>query len=57
MTTNDLAELSETAQPDVDTSVSEENVNEQGEVSLEDVSDSENQVSEATTEDSDTSNS
>tara|TARA_B100001057_G_scaffold483447_1_gene560240 strand:- start:69 stop:605 length:537 start_codon:yes stop_codon:yes gene_type:complete len=53
----DLAELSQTAQPDVDTSVSEETENEQGDVSLEEVSESENQQSEVNTEDLDSSNS
>jgi DNA-directed RNA polymerase subunit omega len=53
----DLAELSETAKPDVDPSTSEETVNEQGEVSLDEVSEQENQEAEAITEDSDASNS
>ena len=53
----DLAELSETAKPDVDPSISEETINEQGEVSLDEVSEQENQEAEATTEDSDASNS
>ena len=53
----DLAELSETAKPDVDNLTSEENETEQGDVSLEEVSESENQQSEVNTEDSDTSNS
>ena len=53
----DLAELSETAKPDVDASVGEESVNEQDEVSLDEVSEQENQEAEAITEDSDTSNS
>jgi DNA-directed RNA polymerase subunit omega len=53
----DLAELSQTAQPDVDTSVSEETENEQGDVSLEEVSESENQQSDVNTEDLDSSNS
>ena len=51
---DDLAELSETVQPDVpDTPADEEIESDQGEVSLEEVSESENQESE----DSDTSNS
>jgi len=51
---DDLAELSETAQPDVpDAPIAEESEDEQGDVSLEEVSESENQISE----DSDTSNS
>jgi len=53
----DLAELSETAKPDVDPLTSEETVNEQGEVSLDEVSEQENQEAEAITEDSDASNS
>ena len=53
----DLAELSEKAKPDVDPSTSEETVNEQGEVSLDEVSEQENQEAEAITEDSDASNS
>ena len=53
----DLAELSQSSQPDVDSLTSEENETEQGDVSLEDVSESENQQSEVNTEDSDTSNS
>ena len=51
---DDLAELSETAKPDVpDMPTDEETDSDQGEVSLEEVSESENQESE----DSDTSNS
>ena len=53
----DLAELSETAKPDVDPSTSEETMNEQGEVSLDEVSEQEKQEAEAITEDSDASNS
>ena len=53
----DLAELSQSSQPDVDNLTSEENETEQGEVSLEEVSESENQKSEVNTEDSDASNS
>ena len=53
----DLAELSETAKPDVDVSDSEETMNDQGEVSLDEVSEQENQEAEAITEDSDASNS
>ena len=53
----DLAELSETAKPDVDSSISEETINEQGEVSLDEVSDQENQEAEVNSEDSDASNS
>ena len=53
----DLAELSETAQPDIDNSVSEETMNEKGEVSLDEVSEQENQEAEENTEDIETSNS
>ena len=38
---DDLAELSETAKPDVESSVSEENISDDGEVSLDEVSDQE----------------
>jgi len=51
---DDLAELSETAQPDVpEAPITEETEGDQADVSLEEVSESENQISE----DSDTSNS
>ena len=53
----DLVELSQTAQPDVETAPSEDAESEQADVSLEEVSESENQQSEASTEDSDPSNS
>ena len=53
----DLAELSETAKPDIDASAGEETMNEQGEVSLDEVSEQENQEVEAITEDSEASNS
>jgi DNA-directed RNA polymerase subunit omega len=53
----DLAELSETAKPDVDVSVGEETMNVQGEVSLDEVSEQENQEVEVNTEDSEASNS
>tara|TARA_Y100000389_G_scaffold26351_1_gene22676 strand:- start:300 stop:836 length:537 start_codon:yes stop_codon:yes gene_type:complete len=53
----DLAELSQTAQPDVENSTSEEIENEQGDVSLEQVSESENQETDVNTEDSEASNS
>ena len=53
----DLAELSETAKPDVDVSADEEIMNEQGEVSLDEVSEQENQETEVNIEDSDASNS
>ena len=54
---DDLAELSQTAQPDVENSTSEEIENEQGDVSLEQVSESENQETDVNTEDSEPSNS
>jgi DNA-directed RNA polymerase subunit omega len=53
----DLAELSETAKLDVDVSAGEETMNEQGEVSLDEVSEQENQEAEAITEDTEASNS
>ena len=53
----DLAELSETAKPDIDHSVEEETMNEQGEVSLDEVSEQENIDAEVNSEDSDSSNS
>ena len=53
----DLAELSETAKPDIDSSAEEETINDQGEVSLDEVSNQENQEVEENTEDSDASNS
>ena len=46
----DLAELSETAKPDVDVSAVDETMNEQGEVSLDEVSEQENQETELNTE-------
>ena len=53
----DLAELSETAKPDVDISTEEETMSEQGEVSLDEVSEKENLEAEVNSEDSDASNS
>ena len=53
----DLAELSETAKPDVDVSEGEEIMNDQGEVSLDEVSEQENQEAEVNSEDTDASNS
>ena len=53
----DLSELSETAKPEVDVSDGEETMNEQGEVSLEEVSEQENHEAKVNSEDSDTSNS
>ena len=57
VTKEDLAELSETATADVDNSVGEETMNEQGEVSLDEVSESENQEVDVTSEDTEASNS
>ena len=53
VTKEDLAELSETAKPDIDETVGEETVNEQGEVSLDEVSDTENQEAELNSEEQD----
>ncbi|MBD1148638.1 DNA-directed RNA polymerase subunit omega [Pelagibacterales bacterium SAG-MED30] len=52
----DLAELSESAKVDIDSSVGEESTNEQGEVSLDEVSESENQETDIVGEDSEASN-
>ena len=52
---DDLAELSQTAQPEVDTPVSDEEINE--DVSLEEVSESENQEPEVNSDEADGSNS
>ena len=52
----DLAELSETAKPDVDSSIEDETMNEQGEVSLDEVSKSENQEADEISEDTEASN-
>ena len=51
VTKEDLAELSETANVDVDSSVGEETMNEDGEVSLDEVSDSEEPAKEDAQED------
>tara|TARA_B100000965_G_scaffold357659_1_gene336512 strand:- start:21 stop:557 length:537 start_codon:yes stop_codon:yes gene_type:complete len=53
----DLAELSQTAQPDINASTSEEPENEEGDVSLEEVSENENVETNVNTEDSEASNS
>ena len=53
----DLAELSETAKPDIGTSVGEENINEEGEVSLDDVVESEDVTTQENSEDTEPSNS
>ena len=54
---DDLAELSKTAKPDADSTSDEEIKNEHGEISLDEVSEQENQKEELDTEDSETSNS
>ena len=54
---DDLAELSQTTQPDVDTSISEETKTEDGDVSLEEVSNQEDQEAGINPEDSEASNS
>ena len=51
VTKEDLAELSETAKVDVDSSVGEETMNEEGEVSLDEVSNSEESAQQDTQED------
>ena len=53
----DLAELSQTAKPDVAVSSEEEAITDQSEVSLDEVSEQENQQSEANLEDTEASNS
>ena len=50
VTKEDLEELSETAKPDIDETVGEENLNEQGEVSLDEVSETGNQDTKLTSE-------
>ena len=42
----DLAELSQTAKPDIDTAVTDETVDEQGDISLDEVNETENQATE-----------
>ena len=54
---DDLTELSQTAIPDADVSSDDATANDQGGVSLDEVSEQENQEVEVNTEDSDTSNS
>tara|TARA_Y100001936_G_scaffold189915_1_gene188557 strand:+ start:222 stop:758 length:537 start_codon:yes stop_codon:yes gene_type:complete len=54
---DDLAELSQTAQPDVEPTTSDGDQAEQNDVSLDEVSESENKESNIINEDSDTSNS
>ena len=53
----DLAELSQTAQPDVEEPVSDEAETEQSDVSLEEISEGENKETEVSTEDTEASNS
>ena len=53
----DLAELSQTAKPDIDTSVSEENISEEGDVSLDDGVESEDVATQENSEDTEPSNS
>jgi len=54
----DLAELSETAKPDVESSASEEiDTEEEGDLSLEQVSEAEEQATESVSDDSETNNS
>ena len=53
----DLAELSQTAKPDIDTSVSEENISEEGDVSLDDVVESEDVATQENSEDTEPSKS
>ena len=53
----DLAELSETAKPDVDNSISDETDSEEGDVSLDQVSEAEEQIAETTSDDNETNNS
>ena len=54
---DDLSELSQTAKPDIVVVKEEEAVDDQGDVSLDEVSEKENQEVEVNTEDSDSSNS
>ena len=54
---DDLAELSQTAQPDVEVTESDDTESEQAEVSLEEVSESENKETDVSTEDTEASNS
>ena len=54
---DDLAELSETSKPEIDVQANEENTNDQDEVSLDDVVESEEQTTEQSPEDTEASNS
>ena len=53
----DLAELSQTAKPDIESSVSEENISEECEVSLDDIVESEDVAIQENSEDTEPSNS
>ncbi len=57
VTKEDLAQLSESAIVEVDKSLGEETINEQGEVSLDEVSESENQQADVSSDDTEASNS
>ena len=57
VSSEDLAELSQTAQPDVDTSSEDTETDQSDDLSLEEVSESENQELDNNTEDSESSNS
>ena len=54
---DDLAELSETAKPDVDNSISDETDSEEGDVSLDQVSEAEEQITESASDDNEINNS
>ena len=54
---DDLAELSQTIQPDVETQSPEESDTDSDDVSLDEISDSENQATDVSSDDSETSNS
>ena len=54
---DDLAELSETAKPDVDNSISDETDSEEGDISLDQVSEAEEQITESASDDNEINNS
>tara|TARA_X000000950_G_scaffold169490_1_gene206750 strand:+ start:230 stop:766 length:537 start_codon:yes stop_codon:yes gene_type:complete len=54
---DDLAELSETAKPDVENSVNDESETDEGDLSLDQVSEAEEQATETVSEDNETNNS
>ena len=56
VTKEDLAELSETAKAEVDDSIGEETLNDQGDVSLDELSESENLEANVTSDDTEASN-